>query len=100
VLPERERQVLLLQYFQGYSTAEVGQELGLKVGQVQVLQLRALRRVALLEQGFSHFERKRAKSKRGTHYKRLLREGSHSSYALLRIPLKTWDRRQRISPKS
>ncbi len=49
LLPERERQVLLLRYFQGYSTAEVGQELGLHVGHVRVLQLRALRRAALLE---------------------------------------------------
>lgn len=49
LLPERERQVLLLRYFQGYSTAEVGQELGLQVGHVRVLQLRALRRAALLE---------------------------------------------------
>ncbi len=49
MLPERERQVLLLRYFQGYSTAEVGQELGLHVGHVRVLQLCALRRAALLE---------------------------------------------------
>ncbi len=49
LLPERERQVLILRYFQGYSTAEVGQELGLNVGYVRVLQLRALRRAALLE---------------------------------------------------
>jgi RNA polymerase sigma factor (sigma-70 family) len=49
LLPERERQVLLLRYFQGYSTAEVGQELGLHVGHVRVLQLRALRRAALFE---------------------------------------------------
>lgn len=49
LLPERERQVLLLRYFQGYSTAEVGQELGLNVGHVRVLHLRALRRAALLE---------------------------------------------------
>lgn len=49
LLPERERQVLILRYFQGYSTAEVGQELGLHVGHVRVLQLRALRRAALLD---------------------------------------------------
>jgi RNA polymerase sigma factor (sigma-70 family) len=49
LLPERERQVLILRYFQGYSTAEVGQELGLNVGHVRVVQLRALRHAALLE---------------------------------------------------
>jgi RNA polymerase sigma factor (sigma-70 family) len=49
LLPERERQVLLLRYFQGYSMAEVGQELGLNVGHVRVLHLRALRRAALLD---------------------------------------------------
>jgi len=49
LLPERERQVLILRYFQGYSTTEIGQELGLNVGHVRVLQLRALRRAALLE---------------------------------------------------
>jgi RNA polymerase sigma factor (sigma-70 family) len=49
LLPERERQVLLLRYFQGYNAAEVGHELGLNVGHVRVLQLRALRRAALLD---------------------------------------------------
>ncbi|GHO99739.1 hypothetical protein KSF_097870 [Reticulibacter mediterranei] len=49
LLPERERRVLILRYFQGYSTAEVGQELGLQVGHVRVLQLRALRHAALIE---------------------------------------------------
>ncbi|MBE3559939.1 MAG: sigma-70 family RNA polymerase sigma factor [Ktedonobacteraceae bacterium] len=49
LLPERERQVLLLRYFQGYSTAEIGQQLGLKAGYVRVLQLRALRRAAMLD---------------------------------------------------
>ncbi len=49
LLPERERRVLLLRYFQGYSTAEIGQELGLNVDHVRVLQLHALRRAALLE---------------------------------------------------
>ncbi len=49
LLPERERHVLILRYFQGYSMAEIGQELGLHVGHVQVLHLRALRRAALLE---------------------------------------------------
>jgi RNA polymerase sigma factor (sigma-70 family) len=49
VLPARERQVLFLRYLQGYTAAEVGQELGLSAGYVRVLQLRALRRAALLE---------------------------------------------------
>jgi DNA-directed RNA polymerase sigma subunit (sigma70/sigma32) len=49
LLPERERQVLLLRYFQGYSMAEVGQELGLNVGHIRVLHMRALRRAALLD---------------------------------------------------
>jgi FixJ family two-component response regulator len=49
VLPARERQVLFLRYLQGYTAAEVGQELGLSAGHVRVLQLRALRRAALLE---------------------------------------------------
>lgn len=49
VLPARERQVLYLRYFQGYTAAEVGRELGLSAGHVRVVQLRALRHVALLE---------------------------------------------------
>src|SRR5258708_4154023 len=49
VLPARERQVLYLRYLQGYTAAEVGRELGLRAGHVRVLQLRALRRAALLE---------------------------------------------------
>src|SRR6266446_3940807 len=49
VLPARERQVLFLRYLQGYTAAEVGQELGLSAGHVRVLQLRALRHAALLE---------------------------------------------------
>ena len=49
VLPARERQVLFLRYLQGYTAAEVGRELGLSAGHVRVLQLRALRRAALLE---------------------------------------------------
>jgi RNA polymerase sigma factor (sigma-70 family) len=48
-LPAREREVLLLRYLQGYTAAEVGQELGLNTGHVRVLQLRALRQVALFE---------------------------------------------------
>jgi RNA polymerase sigma factor (sigma-70 family) len=48
MLAERERQVLLLRYLQGYSPAEIGQQLGLSAGHVRVLQLRALRRAALL----------------------------------------------------
>lgn len=49
LLPDRERRVLILRYFQGYSMAEIGKELGLNVGHVRVLHLRALRRAALLE---------------------------------------------------
>jgi hypothetical protein len=41
--------VLFLRYLQGYTAAEIGQELGLSAGHVRVLQLRALRRAALLE---------------------------------------------------
>src|SRR5207237_9716799 len=48
-LPSREREVLTLRYFQGYSAAEIGQTLGLSAKYVRVLQLRALRRAALLE---------------------------------------------------
>lgn len=48
-LPSRERQVLTLRYFQGYSAAEIGQVLGLSAKHVRVLQLRALRRAALIE---------------------------------------------------
>ncbi len=48
-LPDRERDILTLRYFQGYSAAEIGQVLGLSANHVRVLQLRALRRAALLE---------------------------------------------------
>jgi len=48
-LPERYREILILRYFQGYSAAEIGQVLGLSANYVRVLQLRALRRAALLE---------------------------------------------------
>lgn len=50
-LSPRERDVLTLRYFQGYSAAEIGQLLGLSANHVRVLQLRALRRAALLEIG-------------------------------------------------
>ncbi|HEV2579575.1 MAG TPA: sigma-70 family RNA polymerase sigma factor [Ktedonobacteraceae bacterium] len=50
-LSARERDVLTLRYFQGYSAAEIGQVLGLSAKHVRVLQLRALRRAALLEAG-------------------------------------------------
>ena len=49
VLPAHERQVLYLRYLQGYTAAEVGRELGLSAGHVRVVQLRALRHMALLE---------------------------------------------------
>lgn len=48
-LPSRERDVLTLRYFQGYSAAEIGQALGLSANYVRVLQLRALRHAASLE---------------------------------------------------
>lgn len=48
-LSERERAILTLRYFQGYSAAEIGQALGLSANHVRVLQLRALRRAAFLE---------------------------------------------------
>ncbi len=49
-LPERERQVLLLRYVGGYTAAEIGQELGLTPSYVRVVQFRALRQAALVEQ--------------------------------------------------
>lgn len=49
VLSERERQVLFLRYFRGYSAAEIGQQLGVNTSHVRVLQLRALRHAAQLE---------------------------------------------------
>jgi RNA polymerase sigma factor (sigma-70 family) len=48
-LSSRERDILTLRYFQGYSAAEIGQVLGLSAKHVRVLQLRALRRAAFLE---------------------------------------------------
>ncbi len=48
-LPTRERDILTLRFFQGYSAAEIGQVLGLSAEHVRVLQLRALRRAASLE---------------------------------------------------
>src|SRR5713226_3994950 len=48
-LPSRERDILTLRFFQGYSAAEIGQVLGLSAEHVRVLQLRALRRAASLE---------------------------------------------------
>src|SRR5947207_10030974 len=48
-LSSRERDILTLRYFQGYSAAEIGQILGLSANHVRVLQLRALRRAASLE---------------------------------------------------
>ncbi len=50
-LPEREREVLRLRFLRGYSTAEIGRVLGISVGNVRVLQLRALRRAATLDAG-------------------------------------------------
>lgn len=48
-LPARERDILTLRFFQGYSTAEIAQVLGISTNYVRVLQLRALRRAAFLE---------------------------------------------------
>jgi len=48
-LSSRERDILTLRYFQGYNAAEIGQVLGISANHVRVLQLRALRRAALLE---------------------------------------------------
>jgi RNA polymerase sigma-70 factor (ECF subfamily) len=48
-LPSRERDVLRLRFLRGYSTAEIAQALGLSASNVRVLQLRALRRAAALE---------------------------------------------------
>jgi RNA polymerase sigma factor (sigma-70 family) len=50
LLSSRERAILTLRFFQGYSAAEIGRDLGLSPNNVRVLQLRALRRAALLEQ--------------------------------------------------
>lgn len=49
LLPERERNVLTLRYLQGYSAAEIARALGTSPGHIRVLQLRALRRAAQLE---------------------------------------------------
>lgn len=49
LLPERERDVLRLRYLQGYSAAEIARVLGTSPGNIRVLQLRALRRAAQLE---------------------------------------------------
>ncbi|GCE11810.1 RNA polymerase sigma factor [Tengunoibacter tsumagoiensis] len=60
-LPAREREVLRLRYLQGYTTEEVGQELGLRAGHVRVVQLRALRQAALIEteeRKLSHMDEK------------------------------------------
>jgi len=55
LLSARERQVLYLRYFQGYTAAELGRELGLSAGHIRVLQQRALRHAALLEAEESSF---------------------------------------------
>jgi RNA polymerase sigma factor (sigma-70 family) len=49
-LPSRESLILTMRYLHGYSAPEIAQELGLSAGNVRVLQLRALRRAARLEQ--------------------------------------------------
>lgn len=50
LLPERERQVLKLRYLQGYSAAEIAKTLGTNAGHIRVLQLRALKHAAQLEE--------------------------------------------------
>ena len=45
-LPERDREVLRLRFLHGYTAAEIGRALSLSVGNVRVLQARALRRAA------------------------------------------------------
>ena len=49
-LPERQRDVLRLRFLHGYSAGEIGRELGLTPDHVRVLQLRALRRAATVQQ--------------------------------------------------
>jgi RNA polymerase sigma factor (sigma-70 family) len=49
-LPERYRQVLELRFLQGLSVREVAAELGASEGNVRVLQHRAIRQAALLEE--------------------------------------------------
>jgi RNA polymerase sigma-70 factor (ECF subfamily) len=48
-LPEREREVLKLRFLHGYTAVEVGRALGLTPGNVRVLQMRALRRAAMID---------------------------------------------------
>lgn len=50
LLPERERDVLTLRFLQGYSAAEIARALGTNAGHIRVLQLRALRHAAQLEE--------------------------------------------------
>ncbi|HEV2036080.1 MAG TPA: RNA polymerase sigma factor [Candidatus Dormibacteraeota bacterium] len=49
-LPANYRQVLELRFLRGYSLREAAQEMGKTVGGVKVMQLRALRAAALVEQ--------------------------------------------------
>ncbi|MFL5663487.1 MAG: sigma-70 family RNA polymerase sigma factor [Ktedonobacteraceae bacterium] len=49
LLPERDRTILTLRYFQGYSATEIAGALGTSAGHIRVLQLRALRRAAQVE---------------------------------------------------
>lgn len=46
LLPSRERELLDLRFLQGYDTDEIARMLGVSVGNVRVIQLRALRRAA------------------------------------------------------
>jgi RNA polymerase sigma factor (sigma-70 family) len=49
-LPERERTVLTLHYLRGYTAAEIGRLLGLSTEYVRVVQFRALRQAARMEE--------------------------------------------------
>lgn len=51
LLPDLLRRVLELRFLHGYSPSEVAAELGLSPGHVRVLQYRALRQAAALEEG-------------------------------------------------
>ena len=49
-LPERERTVLTLHYLRGYTAAEIGQMPGISAEYVRVVQFRALRQAARMEE--------------------------------------------------
>jgi RNA polymerase sigma factor (sigma-70 family) len=49
-LPPREHEVLRLRFLRGYTATEIGAAMGLTPGNVRVLQLRALRRAAAMQE--------------------------------------------------